>query len=55
MCPIGSVLEGGPKIEIYIIVMGVENRGTAVKVDKNTNKLVIMHVRISQKVGGLTL
>ena len=50
MCLIGSVLEGTPKIEKWTLAMGATNGGAAAKIVKNVHLLVIMRVRILQKV-----
>ena len=51
MCIIGLVLEGGRKYAKNGQAMGVEIGGDAEKSGKNTNLLVIMRVRLSQKNG----
>ena len=50
-CLIGSVSEGGHKSANIGLAMGVAIGGAAAKSGKNTNLLVIMRVRLSQKIG----
>ena len=45
------MLEGGHKIAKIGLAMGVTNGGAAAKSGKNINLIVIMRVRLSQKVG----
>ena len=45
------VLEGGHKIAKIGLAMGVAIGGAAAKSGKNTHLLVIMRVRLSQKIG----
>ena len=55
MCQIYSVLEGGRKSTKIGLSIGVTIGGDATKICKNTNLLVIMHVRLSQEIGLLEL
>ena len=50
-----SVLEGGRKCTKIGLEMGVTIGGDAAKSDKNTHLLVIMRMRLSQKIGQLEL
>ena len=45
------MLEGGSKYEKNVLAMMVTNGGDDVKSVKNTHLLVIMRVRLSQKIG----
>ena len=51
MCLIYLVLEGGRKSTNIRLAMGVTIGGDAAKSVKNTHLLVIMCVRLSQKIG----
>ena len=50
-CLIGLMLKGGHKYVKIGLNMGVKIGGGAEKVGKNTNLLVIMRTRLSQKIG----
>ena len=49
------VVQGGPQIYQYLTSNGVAIGGDAAKSDKKTNLLVIMCVRLSQKISLLNL
>ena len=55
MCLIYSVLEGDHKSTKTGLAMGVKIGGDTAKSNKNTHLLVIMRVRLSQKIGLLDL
>ena len=49
------VLGGGRKSTKILLAMGVKIEGNAAKSGKNTHLLVIMRVRLSQKIGLIEL
>ena len=49
-CLIGSVLEGGRKSAKNGLAMGVTIGGDAEKSGRNTNLLIMMHTRLSEKI-----
>ena len=55
MCQIHLVLEGGRKSTKIGLAMGLTIGGDAAKSGKNTHLLVIMRMRLSQKIGLLDL
>ena len=55
MCQIHLVLEGGSKSTKIGLAMGLTIGGDAAKSGKNTHLLVIMRMRLSQKIGLLDL